>query len=110
MALKNAFGDLNLESTQVDVLSRLLSLDGTFDQDFSRILEKRFKDTEEVRYDIPTDNLLSNGNIYIGVAPDPSLTSDLIWKVVRVYFDANALPFRARYRENVAWDDRQLGW
>lgn len=107
MALVNAFGDLNLEATQIELLEQ-------FSSEFSRISEKRWKDTEEVRFDIPlrnaTVNLLRNGSIYIGVAPDGSLTSDPVWTVVRVYFNDNTLPFRQRIRTTVAWDDRALGW
>jgi hypothetical protein len=103
MALKNLLGDLGLEATQLQILEE-------FNSEFSKILEKRFRDTEEVRYDIPVTAALPGGSIYIGVAPDPSLTTDAVWTVVRFYFDANALPSRARIRKNVVWDDRTLGW
>lgn len=103
MALKNVLGDLNLESTQQQVLAE-------FNSKFSQILEKRFKDTDEVRYDIPVSAALAGGSIYIGVAPDASLTTDLVWDVVRFYFNANSLPERARIRKGIAWDDRTIGW
>lgn len=81
-----------------------------FSSKFSQILERRFKDTEEVRYAIPTANTLPGNSIYIGVAPDASLTTDLVWDVVRFYFDANGLPVRARIRKGIAWDSRTIGW
>ena len=104
MALRNAFGDISLESTQLEVL-------GQFNSEFSRILEKRFLDTEEVRYDIPPNNTaLANGSIYIGIAADASATNSPVWTVVRFYFNAAARPIRARIRKDIQWDERTLGW
>lgn len=103
MALKNAFGALALDSS-------LTSFRSIFAQDFSRILERRFKDTEEVRYDIPTDALLADGSIYLGVADDGTATSAEEWTIVRIYFDSQKLPTRSRIRKLVAWDDRATGW
>lgn len=107
MALRNVLGDVALEATQVQIL-------GEINSTFSRILEKRFKDTEEVRYDIPLVNqevnLLINGSIYIGVAPDGTPVASELWTIVRVYFNGVALPERARVRQNVRWDQRTLGW
>ena len=103
MALKNLFGDIALEQTQIDVLEQ-------FNSDFQRILEKRFQDTEEVRYDIPVQNALAGNSIYIGVAPDLSNTADPVWSIIRFYFNANALPERARIKKNVQWDNRLTIW
>lgn len=104
MSLQNVFGDLSLQSTQLAILEQL-------NADFSRILEKRFMDFEEVRYDIPNTNAgLTNGNIYIGIAEDGSATSAAVWTVVRFYFNAARKPSRSRIRKLVAWDDRAIGW
>lgn len=104
MSLKNVLGDIALEDTQLDLL-------GQFNSIFSRILEKRFSDLEEVRYDIPATKVLrANNSIYIGVAPDGTLTTDLAWDVVRFYFNASSVPERARIRKGIAWDDRTTGW
>lgn len=106
MGLKNAFGDLNLEVTQLEVLDQLKQVNGTF----ARILEKRFSDDEEVRYDIPLPASLISGSIYIGVALDNSSTADPVWTVVRFYFNSNRLPIRARIQKDIAWDNRTVGW
>ena len=103
MALRNAFEDLNLESTQINILEQ-------FDSEFSRISEKRFLDTEEVRYDIPPQAALANSSIYIGVALDGTDITESVWTVVRVYFNQVALPVRQRIRKNVKWSERTLGW
>lgn len=76
--------------------------------EFARIKDKRFKDTEESRYDIPAD--LTSASIYTGVAPDGTLTSAANWTIIRTYFDANGLPNRERIRTGVAWDSRTIGW
>lgn len=99
---------LNKEATQLNLLAQ-------FSHDMSRILEKRFRDTEEVRYDIPVqltteDPLPAGSSIYLGVATDNSLTSDPVWTVVRVYFATNKLPTRTRIRKLVVWDSRTAGW
>lgn len=104
MALKNVFGDVSLEVTQLELLEQ-------FNSSFARILEKRFSDLEEIRYDIPaTKVLLANNSIYIGVAPDSTPTSDTLWDVVRFYFNAASVPERARIQKGISWDDRALGW
>lgn len=107
MALQNLLGGLNLEDTQQLLLTQ-------FDSDFSRILQKRYFDTEEVRSDIPVRNaeinLLANGSIYVGVAPDGTPESTALWTIVRVYFNNDSLPVRQRIRKNVAWSSRTSGW
>lgn len=85
-----------------------LNLLEQFSSEFTRINEKRIRDDEEVRYDIPND--LTNGNIYIGVSEDDTATSATSWTIVRYYFDANKKPNRSRIRFDVAWDDRTIGW
>lgn len=76
--------------------------------EFWRIKNKRFYDTEEVRYDIPAT--LTNQSIYTGVAPDGTATAATTWTIIRTYFDGNANPIRERIRFNVAWDNRSVGW
>lgn len=124
MALKNAFGDLNLEATQQNVLSAVeninsqlraspLGVEDTYSE-FWRIKNKRFSDTEEVRYEIVEAIVADKPvvqNIYTGVAPDGTATSSESWIVIRSYFNAiTGSPERERIRFNVAWDDRALGW
>ncbi len=76
--------------------------------EFWRIEQKRFSDTEEVRYDIPTT--LTSASIYVGVAADSTATATASWTIIRTYFDSNGLPNRKRIRFNVAWDSRTAGW
>lgn len=90
------------------VRAKLQQLLGEFSDEFNRIKMKRFKDTEEVRYDIPVD--VANSDIYTGVAADGTLTSSASWTIIRTYFDANGNPTRERFRTGVAWDDRTSGW
>lgn len=78
------------------------------DSTMNRILNKRLEDTEEIRYDVPTT--LTNGNIYLGVATDGTSTAAASWDVVRIYFDGNDNPTRARLRTGIAWDSRTTGW
>lgn len=79
-----------------------------FSSHFSRIKERRFLDTEEVRYDIPAS--LPNAAIYVGVAPAVSAVTAAVWSVVRTDFDGNGNPQRDRIRKNVQWDLRTVGW
>lgn len=76
--------------------------------EMTRILQKEFADTEEVRYEVPSS--LVGADIYIGVAADGTATSATDWNVVRVYFDANENPTRARIQLDISWDDRASGW
>lgn len=79
-----------------------------FSDTFTRMLEKRFRDSEEVRYDIPA--VLADASIYLGTATDGTSTAAVSWSVVRYYFDVSGSPQRARFRSGVAWDDRATGW
>lgn len=76
--------------------------------EFARIKEKKYKDTEEVRYDIPAS--LISADIYVGVATDGTATASASWVVLRTYFDASGNPSRERIRTGVAWDNRTSGW
>lgn len=76
------------------------------DGDFAKLLARRLLDSEEMRTDLePT-----NTDLYLGKAPDSSLTSAAVWDVARVYLSATKNPTRIRYRANIIWDDRLLGW
>lgn len=99
---------VNIQGGTVSVSNDVLT--DKFSSEFARLLEKRFLDTEEVRYDIPPDVALANNSIYTGAAPDGALTSEPVWTVIRAYFNNAKLPERQRIRFNVAWDDRALGW
>lgn len=104
--------DNDYSPLSVDSIGRLLSRDNLlreqFESAFSRILEKRFFDTEEVRYDIP--DVLNNGFIYIGVATSGTLTSAASWTIVRFSFNATGRPSRSQIRTAVVWDNRAIGW
>lgn len=84
------------------------TLAAEFTSEFTRIKEKRFKDTEEVRHDIPVS--LISGQIYTGKAPAGSATSATVWDIVRVDFDASGNPSRERIQTGIAWDSRTSGW
>jgi len=96
----DALTDTELRAAQVPVTDEAA--------EFWRIKNRRFEDTEEVRYDIAAD--LVNGDIYAGVAPDGTSTATASWTVIRTYFDANGNPSRERIRTGVAWDSRTVGW
>lgn len=76
---------------------------------FDRMKNKNFKDTEEVRYDIPTS--FTSTAIYVGLAPAGTATSAASWAIVRTLFDANGNPSRDQIKLNVIWDNRAaLAW
>lgn len=105
---ESASGDGTLIALTKRLRTLMGNLNTEFDSSFTRIKEKRFQDTEEVRYDIP--GTLANGQIYVGVAPDGTATSTASWDVVRTDFDANANPTRDRIQKGIAWDSRTTGW
>jgi hypothetical protein len=87
-------------------LQEILSAVG--DGEFIRLKNKKFLDTEEVRYDIPA--ILTNGDIYVGINSDGASTAAPTWTVGRTYFDSNGNPSRDRFRINITWDSREVGW
>lgn len=72
--------------------------------EFWRIKNKRFRDNEEVRHDVPVS--LINGSIYTAVNTDGTATSSATWTIIRVRFDSNENPSREQIRFNKSWDDR----
>lgn len=76
---------------------------------FSRIKNRNFADTEEVRYDVPTSVI--SGAIYTGLATAGTATSAATWTIVRSLFDANGNPSREQIKTSVIWDNRAaLSW
>lgn len=75
---------------------------------FARIRAGQFKDNEEVRYAAPSSYL--NTQSYIGVAITGTPTTSAEWAIIRKDYDALGNVFRERFRLNVSWDDRALGW
>lgn len=102
----DALTDTELRAAPVPISGTVTADDNA--SEFWRIKNKRYTDTEEVRYDIAAD--LANGDIYTGVATDGTATSSATWTIIRTYFDANGNPSRERIRFNVAWDSRTAGW
>jgi hypothetical protein len=96
-----------LASIDADTTSQEI-LTAIGDGEFIRLKNKKFLDTEEVRYDIPA--ILTNGDIYVGINTDGASTTSATWTVGRTYFDANGNPSRDRFRLNVEWDSRTVGW
>jgi hypothetical protein len=78
--------------------------------EFARIAQRQFLDTEEVRMDIPAPSAMANAHIYLAVAPASTATNAASWKIVRITLDANKNPSRQQYRTGVAWDSRTTGW
>ena len=74
---------------------------------FTRIMQGQIENTEEMRRDAPVSFVGSFE--YIGVATAGSNTGALVWDVVRVTWSGNK-KVRYQFRENIAWDDRALGW
>jgi len=91
-----------LLAIQVVRLLRLVS------SEFARINNEQFKDTEEVRYDIPASLILRDS--FVGVASDGSDTAEGVWTVVKTTHDANGNKARSRVRTGVKWDFRTEGW
>lgn len=89
-------------------VDNVISVSPVSADEFSRIKNKEFADTEEVRYEIPAS--LVSASIYTGVAADGTATSAAAWTVIRSYFDANGNPERERIRASVVWDNRTSGW
>lgn len=71
---------------------------------FTRIKQRSFFNTEEVRYDIPSN--LSSGTIYVGVATASAATSAAVWSVVKTGFTSESLPLRDLFKPGVVWDSR----
>ena len=74
---------------------------------FTRIMQGQIENTEEMRRDAPVSFVGSFE--YIGVATAGSSTGALVWDVVRVTWSNNK-KVHYQFRENIAWDDRALGW
>ena len=70
---------------------------------FTRILQGQFNNNEEARRD------WSYPYEYVAIAPNNSLTTDLVWACVRCTWNNNHKE-RWQYRENISWNDRSLGW
>lgn len=69
-------------------------------------IKRGLSDFEE-RYEFDAEGL----PLYLGKAPEGSLTTDAVWTVVRFTFDIDGLPTRKQTRTNVAWDSRAAaGW
>lgn len=57
-------------------------------------------------YDVRTD-----GNpVYVGKAPQGTLTSAVAWTVQRLTYDASARLILVEVRSGVVWDNRAVGW
>lgn len=75
---------------------------------FTRIKQRQFFDSEEIRYDIPTN--LASGTIFIGVAASGTATSTAAWSVVRTSFTSESQPLRDQFRTGISWDARAAGF
>lgn len=71
--------------------------------DFKRLLKFEPVAGEEIR----RDETLTDD--YHGAAPDGTATSVASWKVCRFYKTLGKI-VRVRYRTDVVWDDRTVGW
>lgn len=79
----------------------------TSNQSFTRILNGQLNDTEEMRLEKPMS--YGMGFEYVGVGPNGANTADLVWNVVRCEW-IDSKKTRIQYRNNIAWDDRAIGW
>lgn len=86
-------------------------ISGTISQtlldNFGRIKNKQFKDTETVLYDIPL--VPANSFAYVGVAPKGSSQSATVWNIIRTSFDANGNPSADQIALSIAWSARATG-
>lgn len=88
-------------------MSAIITSGNTLDT-FTRLKLGHIYVTEELRYDRPVSYV--NSFSYCGVAIAGSATSDLVWNVTRVTYNANQRATREQYRANISWDNRTVGW
>ena len=74
---------------------------------FARICKEEFYDTEEVRFDFPSN--FNAGFSYVGLAFSGSDTSLPVWNCIRCTW-LNGKQIRRQYQAGMVWDDRQNGW
>lgn len=75
------------------------------ENNFNSLMQAWAAPGQELRFDD-----IESGDLYHGRAVDSAATSAPVWEVVRFYRSADGVFERARYRTNVAWDNRTSGW
>jgi len=100
--LLDSFGQLIISPQS----SFTVTLGGLTDN-FGRLKNKQFKDTETVLYDIPL--VLVSSFSYLGVAAKGSSQSATVWNIIRTSFDANGNPSADQIALGIAWSARVSG-
>jgi hypothetical protein len=86
-----------------DASGRLLVNNGS---EFARYLNRQIENSEELKLDIEP----SNTDYYLGICPDGTPDASGVHNIVRIYLSATRNPTRIRFRQNLTWTGRALGW
>ena len=70
---------------------------------FTRLLQGQINNNEEIRREF------TSAAEYVGLALTGSLTSNLVWNVVKKTL-INNHTIRLQFQTGISWDDRTLGW
>ena len=74
---------------------------------FSRILKGNIYNEEVVLKDSPVD--FNNGFEYIGIATNAATIDNAVWSITRWSWINNRV-VEIRFRNNIKWSERSLGW